>query len=186
MSEDTEKQLQGLVDVADLLGIQDVSFTSYSSALTRLSENDVFLKRTLDRLAFVEQELEGHLAAMQHEQALIRSWNTQIDTQPVSLDAQRDSMLKKAKEYQKELNLLKENAQIKEPSVTVTDLMTMQEKNEKRAQNIKLKRSKIKTFQGLPPNLDLAKNELRKARDEHMKLLQLRERLLNNMAQGLH
>ncbi|KIM39013.1 hypothetical protein M413DRAFT_75428 [Hebeloma cylindrosporum] len=50
---------------------------------------------------------------------------------------------------------------------------------------LKEKRAKIKAFQGLPPNLELARHELRVARQRQMELIQLRERLLGHMADNL-
>ena len=66
----------------------------------------------------------------------------------------------------------------------------------------KEKRAKIKAFQGLPPvrtnsipfvsteifyaqNLNLARHELRVARQRQMELIQLRERLLGRMADSV-
>jgi HAUS augmin-like complex subunit 1 len=94
-----------------------------------------------------------------------------------------------------------------EPDITVTQLLTQQDRLRKKEQEIKSKRAKIKAFQGLPPvafseiedacqctlttadcvsqSLDLARLELRNARNEQMKLIQLREKLLDKMADGV-
>lgn len=87
------------------------------------------------------------------------------------------------------------------PPVTVSKLTKQQEKIKSKEQELKTKRAKIKAFQGLPPvryyyltspslfkrgqNLELARHELRNARDEQMKLIQLRERLLGRMAESV-
>lgn len=89
------------------------------------------------------------------------------------------------------------------PPVTVTQLINQQEVNTRKEQELKVKRAKIKAFQGLPPvcfywefvpirpllniskNLELARHELRNARDEQMKLMQLRDRLLGRMAESV-
>ncbi|EDR00696.1 uncharacterized protein LACBIDRAFT_313117 [Laccaria bicolor S238N-H82] len=72
-----------------------------------------------------------------------------------------------------------------EPRVTVTQLIKQQEKNKLLEQEIEIKRAKVAAFQGLPPNLELARHELRNARNEQMELIQLRERLLGRMAAGV-
>ncbi|KAF9463156.1 hypothetical protein BDZ94DRAFT_640663 [Collybia nuda] len=100
------------------------------------------------------------------------------------LDRRREALLKKAKEYHKELDSLLANMPAA-PPVTVSKLTKQQEKNKLKEQELKTKRAKIKAFQGLPPNLDLARHELRNARDEQTKLIQLRERLLGRMAESV-
>lgn len=89
-----------------------------------------------------------------------------------------------------------------EPRVTVTQLIKQQEKNKLLEQEIEIKRAKVAAFQGLPPvsqeqqvfslidqcldkNIELARHELRNARNEQMELIQLRERLLGRMAAGV-
>lgn len=45
--------------------------SSYSNALTRLSQNSLEARRTLARLEYMESELRAHLAEMKHEERLI-------------------------------------------------------------------------------------------------------------------
>jgi len=101
-----------------------------------------------------------------------------------TLVRRREVLLKKAKEYHKELEALLASMP-DAPLITVTQLTKQQEKNRIMEQGLKAKRAKIKAFQGLPPNIELARYELRKARDEQMKLIQLRERLLGRMAKSV-
>lgn len=84
------------------------------------------------------------------------------------LERRREALLKKAKEYHKELNTvlvgaysyslslhwrsnhLQENMP-DAPPITVTQLTEQQASNKALEQQLKFKRAKIKTFQGLPP-----------------------------------
>ncbi|EPQ61231.1 hypothetical protein GLOTRDRAFT_30378 [Gloeophyllum trabeum ATCC 11539] len=71
------------------------------------------------------------------------------------------------------------------PAVTVSEVMDQRERIRSKEQELKAKRAKIQAFKGLPPNLELARHELRNARQEQMQLIQLRERLLGAMAAGV-
>jgi HAUS augmin-like complex subunit 1 len=86
-----------------------------------------------------------------------------------ALERRKDALIKKAKEYQKELDLLKVQCYVlsrqflpqttcalqkeipDEPTVTVTELAAQQERIRKKEQEVKAKKAKIKAFQGLPP-----------------------------------
>lgn len=90
--------------------------------------------------------------------------------------------------------------------VTLAQLISRKEKNLAMQRNISEKRIKLQAFQGLPPvrisflyyrserkmlidpllqNLELARHELRSAREKQMELVKLRERLLRKMAEGV-
>lgn len=158
-------------------------------ALYRLIDESFSLSRTLNRLRFAEEELKIHLASTKHELQLISHWNETIksgqssEENTASIERRREVLLKKAKEYHKELEAAM--AEMPEPRVTVTQLIKQQEKNKLLEQEIEIKRAKVAAFQGLPPNLELARHELRNARNEQMELIQLRERLLGRMAAGV-
>ncbi|TFK38746.1 hypothetical protein BDQ12DRAFT_605438 [Crucibulum laeve] len=190
LPDEMEEKLQLLVKVADLLEIDDVSFASYSAAITRITSESLSLSRTLNRLKFAEQELEMHFAFIKHEHRLIKNWQETIESDQVAgkraanIDRHREALIKEAKGYRNELNALLAEIPV-EPEVTVTQLAKQQEMNKALEQKIKAKRAKIKAFQGLPPNLELARHEVRIARDEQMKLIQLRERLLGRMAESV-
>jgi len=69
--------------------------------------------------------------------------------------------------------------------VTINQFLSQKEKNLALERGIKVKRTKLNAFQGLPPNLELARHELRVARQRQMELIQLRERLLGRMADSV-
>jgi len=151
------------------------------------------LDRSLNRLQQVEDELVDHLASIKYEYHLIKHWNKTLIPGPsnssnmetaATLERRRETLIKKAKEYHKELEslLIEEPLQV---STTVGQLLEQKEKNQIRERELKEKRAKIKAFQGLPPNLELARHELRAARQKQMELIQLRERLLGRMADGV-
>lgn len=93
------------------------------------------------------------------------------------------------------------------PTTTVADFLAQKERLRKKEHEVKIKRARIQAFQGLPPvrllstylsrlfvsthhsfscqNLTLAKQELHQAREELIRLSNLRERLLNNMVQEI-
>ncbi|KAF8816606.1 hypothetical protein BYT27DRAFT_7181417 [Phlegmacium glaucopus] len=190
------KSLNILTEVVQILGIPDASYTSYSTAITHLTKESFSLDRSLNRLEQVEDELSNHLASIKHEYHLIEHWNktlipgpsntsstANMETAP-TLERRRETLIKKAKEYHKELEslLVEEPLQV---SITVSQLLEQKEKNQVRERELKEKRAKIRAFQGLPPNLELARHELRTARQKQMELVQLRERLLGRMADGV-
>lgn len=92
------------------------------------------------------------------------------------------------------------------PTITVADFLAQKERLRKKEHEVKIKRARIQAFQGLPPvrhlytqfprfiltrhslsrqNLALAKQELHQAREELIRLSNLRERLLNNMVEEI-
>ncbi|KAJ7449466.1 hypothetical protein B0H11DRAFT_2078777 [Mycena galericulata] len=184
LNPEVRERLEILVHIAGLLGIDDVSFSSYASAITRLSENALESQRSLNRLSRVEQELQNHLATMAHEERVINSWIEQLESDHAAgeststLERRREALLKKAKEYRAMLD----NIVVDPPEVTFAQLTAAQAENERRAQAIKAKRAQIRVFRGLPPNLDLARQQLKTARAAQMELIQLREQLLGRMA----
>ncbi|KAJ7118035.1 hypothetical protein C8R43DRAFT_1153820 [Mycena crocata] len=178
-----QEKLDVLTRVAELLGIEDLSFSSYSAAITRLSEREKDAQHSINRLELVERELQTHLTTMGHEERLIKSWIEKMDTKHAAeeststLERRRDVLLKTAKEDRAILEGI-----IVPPAITFADLTAQQAANEQRAQALKTKRAQIKAFRGLPPNLDLARQKLKAARAAQMELIQLRERLLGRMA----
>lgn len=117
------------------------------------------LDRSLNRLKQVEDELVHHLASINHEYHLIKHWNKTLIPGPsngsnmetaATLERRRETLIKKAKEYHKELEslLIEEPLQV---STTVSQLFEQKEKNQIRERELKEKRVKIKAFQGLPP-----------------------------------
>ncbi|KAJ7691307.1 hypothetical protein B0H17DRAFT_1286852 [Mycena rosella] len=187
LSPELKEKLDILTRVADFLGIDDLSFSSYSSALTRLYAREQDAQHTLTRLEHVERELRSHLATMVHEERLIDGWIDRLETEHASgeststIERRRETLLKKAKEYRTIL----ENIAIEPPPISFADLTAQQAANARRAQEIKDKRARIKLFKGLPPDLDLARQQLKSARAAQMELIQLRERLLGRMADGV-
>lgn len=101
---------------------------SYSSAIGRLSARTLEAQRSLNRLELVEQELLAHLATMVHEEHLIQrqkswfsgvfvltcfcSWTERLESDEAALEntttteRRRDALLRKAKEYRAELDLI--------------------------------------------------------------------------------
>ncbi|KAJ7223582.1 hypothetical protein GGX14DRAFT_352107, partial [Mycena pura] len=199
------ERLDLLTRVADLFGIDDFSFSSYASAITRLSARDCESRRSLTRFTLVERQLQDHLAAMAHEERLIESWIERLAAEQITgestsaVESKREALLKKAKEQRKIL----EATVTDPPDVTFADLAALQAANARRAAAIKAKRAQVKAFKGLPPvrslysiyeesfselswaqNLDLARQQLKAARATQMELIQARERILVKMADG--
>ncbi|KAL4255572.1 HAUS1 family protein [Pleurotus pulmonarius] len=191
ISDELDQQLHVLCEVAEILNIDDVSFASYSEAILNLFTERANAKQTLARLQLAERELRVSLAVTRHEERLLEKWQSAIQDEHqtnnpvVSLEKRRDATVKKAKEYRKALDDLMDHA-VEAPEITVTDLLKQKETNRSKEQTLKDKRAKLATFQGLPPNLEIARHELQSAQDEYIKLMQLRERLLGKMADGLN
>ncbi|KAL1732984.1 hypothetical protein EV714DRAFT_282255 [Schizophyllum commune] len=191
LPEEIAQRLSLLADIAQLLRIDDATdFLSYSNALTRLSQNTLEARRTLARLEYMESELRAHLAEMKHEERLILKWKSTINEEyPDGEDARavlhrRDAVLRKAKEYKNELDHLQAEAS-QSPAVTVGDLALQQEAIRQREHVMKTKRAKLKAFQGLSPNPDLARAQLREAQDEQTRLIGIREQILAKMADSV-
>ncbi|RDB27279.1 hypothetical protein Hypma_004295 [Hypsizygus marmoreus] len=191
-SQSVQERLIALCQLAKNLKIdeEDLSFSSYSASIVNLSDELLSLRRSLNQMLLVEDELQDHLSLTRHEQLLIDKWTISLEKDqetgetPAVLERRREGLLKKAKEYHKELTAVMALMPTP-PSVTVTRLTEQQSTNKLKEQELKAKRAKVKAFQGLPPNLELARHELRNARSEQMKLIQLRERLLGRMAESV-
>ncbi|KAF8168502.1 hypothetical protein B0H34DRAFT_685801 [Crassisporium funariophilum] len=187
------KCFETLAQVLQILGIPDASFASYSAAISQMSKESLSLSCSLNRFKRAEHELQTYLAALEHESHLITHWNKSmipgssntmgLETAAIT-ERRRETLVKKAKEYHKEL----ESHLVNEPlhiSVTVTQYLEQKRRNQAIEQELIEKRAKVRAFQGLPPNLELARHELREARQRQMELIQLRERLLGRMAEGV-
>ncbi|KAK7047229.1 hypothetical protein VNI00_006895 [Paramarasmius palmivorus] len=197
VSEAVKTRLRALVESAELLGIGDTSLSSaeetahmprFFNAIQGLSEKKLSLKQSLHRAAYAEQELRTHLTIVGHEQGLINKWKDHFATGSESLEEstsllerRRVAILKKAKEYKKELDGIK----LVDPPVTISELSVQQEKNREKEKEIEKKRAKLKAYQGLPPDLEMAQIELTGAREEHTKLINIREKLLSRMVQDV-
>ncbi|KAJ6568983.1 hypothetical protein B0H19DRAFT_1134373 [Mycena capillaripes] len=184
---EVQERLDSLTRVANLLGIDDLSFASYASAITHISAREQDAEQSLNRLNLVERDLQAHLATIVHEERLIESWIERLDAEDAKsestsiIQSRREALLKKAKEHRAILD----GMVVEPPTVTFANLTAQQAANEQRAQSIKAKRAQIKAFKGLPPNLGLARQQLKTARAAQMELIQLRERLLGRMAESV-
>ncbi|KDR68792.1 hypothetical protein GALMADRAFT_256644 [Galerina marginata CBS 339.88] len=194
---DSEEELVRCIDilarVVEVLDIPDASFASYSTAIDKLTVEKLTLSRSLNRLKQVEDELNHHLASLKHERDLLAHWNEVLSPGSSSslnpetaatIERRREALVKKAKECHRELETMLAEEPL-EISVTVSQLLAQKEKNQAKEREIKEKRTKLKAFQGLPPNLEMARHELRVARQRQTELIQLRERLLGKMADGV-
>ncbi|KAF9554539.1 hypothetical protein CPC08DRAFT_766654 [Agrocybe pediades] len=192
-SEELRQSLDTLADVIEALGIQDASFASYSSSIDQLTAEKFSLLRSLCRLKQVEDTMQSRLESLNHEIDLLDHWNKVLvpgsadslyPEASTTLERRKDALVKKAKENHRQL----EKLQTEEPidvKVSIGQLLAQKERIQAKAKEIKEKRAKIKAFKGLPPNLELARHELRLARQKQMELIQLRERLLGKMADGV-
>ncbi|KAH9850582.1 hypothetical protein C2E23DRAFT_734559 [Lenzites betulinus] len=190
LSPEVEEYLEILTDVAQALGVDDLSFSTFSEAIERLDAEALSVARSLLVTREAEDELARHLLSVIHEQRRIEKW-TQIlqagsytSESVAALERQKAALTTKAKEYQKELNLVTGDAP-EPPPVSITELAAFRKSLDEQEQVLKEKRAKVEAFQGLPPNIDLARHALAEARDKQMELIQLRERLLGKMADGV-
>jgi len=190
LSPEGEEYLAVLTEIANSLGVDNLSFASFSSAISRLSAEELSARRSLLRMAHVEEELKVHLATTMHEEMLIKKWKETLRSQYSeanipSLERRKATLSAKAKEYQEELKGIM--AQMpEEPPLTVTQLGAFHRELRSKEKVLAEMRAKVAAFQGLPPNIDLARHELSVARNEQMKLIKLRERLLDRMASGVN
>ncbi|OSD05712.1 hypothetical protein PYCCODRAFT_1443107 [Trametes coccinea BRFM310] len=191
LSPETERYLDVLVDIADALGVDDLSFSTYSNAIERLDAEELAVTRSLLRAREAQDELEQHLLSTVHENALIDKWIQTSQSGPhdeesvASLQREKAARASKAKEYQKQLDMLMSDMP-EAPPVSITELDALRKQLKKQDQVLKEKRAKVEAFQGLPPNIDLARLALVEASEKHLELVQIRERLLRKMAEGVN
>lgn len=143
-------------------------------AINRLEERRWTQRRSMVRLKRIEDELKEHLAALRHEHDLILqcanshllpswiiklnfySWNqvltpgSSTSENIATLERKRDAMLKKAKEYHRELAVAAKEDPVDVP-ISLEQLISQKEKNVAREKEVNKKRAKLETFQGLPP-----------------------------------
>ncbi|KAH8101382.1 hypothetical protein BXZ70DRAFT_932791 [Cristinia sonorae] len=189
LDSEVEEYLDVLTDVAETLGLENLSFSSFLSAISDLSSEELALRRSLLHLQDAEATLQDHLVATKYEESLINGWVQSLQStsgsETASLERKKAQLYAKSKEYQKELEKVKASMSPDRPPMTITELAAYKDQLKKKEQELKTKRAKIQAYQGLPPNVDLARLELQNARDEYVKLIQLRERLLGSMARGV-
>ncbi|KAI0641086.1 hypothetical protein C8Q79DRAFT_919808 [Trametes meyenii] len=185
-----EEYLDILTDVAEALGVDDLSFSTYSNAIDRLDAEEVSVAQSLSQTRGAEDELTLHLLHISRERALMERWTQTLRTASdgeqgaAALDRQKAALTSKAKEYQKELSVVTSDMP-DAPPVSITELAAFKRKLKEQEHVLKEKRSQVEAFQGLPPNIDLARHALAEARDKQMELIQLRERLLAKMVDGV-
>ncbi|EIW65167.1 uncharacterized protein TRAVEDRAFT_159993 [Trametes versicolor FP-101664 SS1] len=191
LSPEVEDYLDILTDIADALGIDDLSFSTYSKAIERLDEEELSVTRSLLRTREAEDELTRHLLSLIHEQTQLEKWTHVLQSDPgaddnvPALERQKAALTSKAKEYQKELEAVMSDMP-EAPPINITELYAFRKNLKEQEKILKEKRAKVEAFQGLPPNIDLARHALAEARDKQMELIQLRERLLGKMADGVN
>ncbi|KAF8584965.1 hypothetical protein K439DRAFT_1231758, partial [Ramaria rubella] len=145
----------------------------YSAALSKLSSDRLQTELHLITLKSAEKELRRANALANHRHELSASWpqRDDLDADTASLERQRRAMMAKAKEYQDELSAIN----VPDASLTITSLVALQDKLHQKEKNLKLLKARLSAFEGLPPNLDLAKQELRIARENQIRLMNIRE-----------
>ncbi|KAJ8463219.1 hypothetical protein ONZ51_g10396 [Trametes cubensis] len=184
-------KLETLTDIADALGIDELSFSAYPGAIERLETEELSLARSLLRAHGAEDELTRHLLTILHEKELIKKWSQALQSQSDTdhdvalLRRQKTALTAKAKEYEKELDTIMADMP-EAPPVSITELAALRKKLKEQEHILKQKRAKVEAFQGLPPNIELARHALAEARDKQMELINIRERLLGKMVKGVN
>ncbi|KAI0324456.1 hypothetical protein GY45DRAFT_1331545 [Cubamyces sp. BRFM 1775] len=184
-------QLDTLTDIANALGIDELPFSTYSDAIERLETEELSVARSLLRARDAEDELTRHLLAILHEHELIKKWSQTLQSQPgadddvAQLQRQKAALTAKAKEYKRELDTIMSDMP-EPPPVSILELAELRKKLKEQEHVLKQKRAKVEAFQGLPPNIELARHALAEARDRQMELIKIRERLLGKMAKGVN
>ncbi|TFK47961.1 hypothetical protein OE88DRAFT_1635470 [Heliocybe sulcata] len=190
MSPEIDHELDILTQITCVLGLDELTPAGYTSAICALSSEEIRVKLSLNRLRYAEEEMSNHLASAIHEEYLAAKWTKEFKEDLeradsiATIERQKAALVAKAREYHKELEKVMVNL-AEESSATISGILDQRERIRKKEQELKAKRAKIRAFKGLPPNLELARNELRNARQEQMQLIQLRERLLGAMAAGI-
>ncbi|KAF7794680.1 hypothetical protein EIP86_005818 [Pleurotus ostreatoroseus] len=191
LNDDVRARLEVLVQTAGILGIDDVHTSSFLTAISDQSNREFALQRTLVQLKRAEDLLTEHLEEAQDHERLIQKWTKAIQNSEPSpeenvaaTERRTAGLAAKAREYQRDLEKLTAEATVTSMP-TISELAAERERLRKKEHELKLKRTKVEAYMGLPPNLELARFELRRAEEEHKKLIDLRERLLANMAAGV-
>lgn len=190
LPEELEDYVEVLVNIADVLGIDDLSFSAYSPAISGLSDEELSLERSILRMQYAHEALVAHLASAEHLEQLTSRWIKTLKAGPTgdqsvaALERRKAALIAKAKEYHQQLTAIMSEMP-GTPAVPPSGIQNVHKELKAKEQDLREKRARVQAFQGVPPNLELARLELRNARDEQMKLIQLRERLLDNMASGV-
>ncbi|KAJ3571966.1 hypothetical protein NP233_g3404 [Leucocoprinus birnbaumii] len=188
LSEDIIKRSEILAEIANLLGTKDVSFGSIAPEIDALSDEELQLRVSINRLSFIEDELAHGISDLNATHKV--RWKERLGSElflsetSASIERKRENLIRKAKELNKELATVLEET-TESPATTITQLAKQQEKNVRKEQELREKRTKRRAYQGLPANLELAGYELLQAQEEQTKLFQLRERLLGSMADSV-
>ncbi|KXN83349.1 hypothetical protein AN958_01544 [Leucoagaricus sp. SymC.cos] len=149
-------KIETLSKVADLVDAKDVSFESITSEIDALSDEALLLQLSNNRLAFIEEELISDLASASHELHLITDWKEKLESElassetPAGLERKREALIRKAKELNQEHQQMMKESQDK-PPITITQLLKQKERLAKKEEDLKVKKAKLKAFQGLPP-----------------------------------
>ncbi|KAF8525094.1 hypothetical protein BU17DRAFT_62819 [Hysterangium stoloniferum] len=179
-----------LARTAAILCLDDPSVPAYASAFTRLSFEHLEVQQELIRLEKTERDLTRSIDIAKYEQVLAESWlssTEQLQAETSDLERQKKAMNAKAKEYQEELASIMSNspaAQAECPSIT--SLFSLQDSVQEKECKLNALKGRLQTFQGLPPHVELAKQQLRAARDNQIRLMNIRDKLLGKMNLGLN
>ncbi|KAI0761160.1 hypothetical protein BD413DRAFT_607241 [Trametes elegans] len=191
LPENIAEPIQTLTEIAEALGVDDLSFSTFSEAVERLEAEELFVARSLLHTHQAEDELTRHLLSVLHETKHLERWTQTLqsvsdsDESAPALERRKAALNAKAKDYQKQLDLAMSDMP-EAPPVSITELAAFRKHLKKQEHELREKRAKVEAFQGLPPNIDLARHALAEARDKQMGLIQLRERLLGKMVDGVN
>ncbi|GJJ13831.1 hypothetical protein Clacol_008088 [Clathrus columnatus] len=161
--------VERLIEAAAVLELEDPSMLAFKSAINYVSEDNLQLRSILIYLTGLEQDLIRSTEELKQDLDFIQSYiatENQAMLDKSALEKDKRAIVVKAQEYQEELKTLSARVRTKEKDVKALEI-------------------RLEAFHGLPPNLDLARNQLRVAREEHLKLLNARDMLLEKMNVGL-
>ncbi|KAF8508507.1 hypothetical protein JB92DRAFT_3120879 [Gautieria morchelliformis] len=177
-----------LARTASALGVEDCSLSTYSAALSKLSSDRLQMHLHLIHLRNAERELREANGLARYRQELVATWPkpTDLEVEAASLERQRRAMATKAQEYQEELSTIA-SGMPSEPDngQTITSLLAVQDRLHQKDRELKALKRRLSSFENLPPNLELAKLELKAARENQIRLMNTREKLLGRMTLGL-
>ncbi|KAI9136452.1 hypothetical protein BKA69DRAFT_148311 [Paraphysoderma sedebokerense] len=190
-SKTTQKHLSLLAELADVLDIGDGKTTSYYKAILRLqsdkrkSENDFqSIMTSIDRLKSKREELSVEFEKLNRLTQKLRL-RADEDEQSIKEYRRNFTMLQyKESEYKDKLTRLEETYSahpIHTHSLRYPHLLSLQNTVSEAQSRLSNDKNKLHSFNGLPPDLDLARLKVLEASKQLEELKNVRDELLEGM-----
>ncbi|KIJ45202.1 hypothetical protein M422DRAFT_227887 [Sphaerobolus stellatus SS14] len=184
-----KEPLDVIAHASHSLGIEDVSLIALESRMTHLSAEQTRIQQHMLQLERTEEQLQDSMNEAKYRDSLVASWLScvdELDNDRVNSERQKKAMIMKAREYQQQLATLTSSQKMRPEDPSITSLLSLQDQIQQKERDLIALKSRLAVFKGLPPNLDLARQELRASRERQIQLMNIREKLLGKMTDEIN